>query len=106
MNSCDFSLASYNFDPVPGDYALKNFNISHDENYLLKLITAAQKITQQNQEYYRKYPLKIFGTPWSPPPWMKTNGQMDGSGTPGLIKGNETHFGSSVCKKSLALLES
>eukprot|EP00698_Gefionella_okellyi_P012326 TRINITY_DN3314_c0_g1_i2.p1 TRINITY_DN3314_c0_g1~~TRINITY_DN3314_c0_g1_i2.p1 ORF type:complete len:324 (-),score=66.78 TRINITY_DN3314_c0_g1_i2:17-988(-) len=32
-----------------------------------------------------KDPIRIFGTPWSPPGWMKGNGQMDGSSTPGLL---------------------
>jgi len=31
-------------------------------------------------------PVKLFGSPWSPPAWMKTNNQMDGSGFPGLIQ--------------------
>lgn len=30
--------------------------------------------------------INLFLTPWSPPAWMKTNGQMDGSNAPGLIQ--------------------
>jgi len=31
-------------------------------------------------------PIRLFGSPWSPPAWMKSIGQMDGSNHPGLIQ--------------------
>jgi hypothetical protein len=38
MNSCDFSLASYSFDDTPGDFALTNFNTSHDQLYQMPMV--------------------------------------------------------------------
>jgi glucosylceramidase len=35
--------------------------------------------------------LRIFGSPWSPPAWMKGNGQMCHSSSPGLIDLAEVH---------------
>lgn len=78
INSCDFSVASYSFDDTPNDYELKNFDISHNKQYLFPLINRALSAS--------KRPIKIFGTPWSPPAWMKSNHQMDGSNQPGLIQ--------------------
>jgi len=86
INSCDFSLSSYSFDEVPGDVRLAHFdgNLRHDvESGLIPLIKAAQeKIASVGRA------LKLLASPWSPPAWMKTNGQMDGdggSGTDNLI---------------------
>eukprot|EP01089_Gocevia_fonbrunei_P014072 TRINITY_DN3774_c0_g1_i5.p1 TRINITY_DN3774_c0_g1~~TRINITY_DN3774_c0_g1_i5.p1 ORF type:complete len:494 (-),score=93.93 TRINITY_DN3774_c0_g1_i5:77-1558(-) len=76
MNSCDFSLASYSFDNVKDDFTLANFNISHDEKWLIPFIRAALSYTHIN----------LFLTPWSPPAWMKSNHQMDGSDNPCLIQ--------------------
>lgn len=81
INSCDFSPGSYSFASVPGDYALEHFdnNVTHDAEALIPFIQAAQAtVRKQGRD------LKLLATPWSPPTWMKTNGQMDGSGTPGL----------------------
>jgi len=80
INSCDFSLASYNFDDVDGDYSLENFDISHEEKWLIPFIKQALDI---------RGPLKIFATPWSPPAWMKGNGYMTGSSIPGLKQGDD-----------------
>jgi len=41
------------------------------------MIKAAQTVTGVAN-------LRLFATPWSPPGWMKTNGQMDGSARPCL----------------------
>ncbi len=65
----DFSLAWYSFDETPGDYAMKNFNIARDREYLIPFIKAAMK-------YQPK--LGVWGVPWSPPAWMKTNGHYKG----------------------------
>jgi len=78
MDSCDFSLASYSEDDEAGDFSLSNFTIAHDQKWLIPFIQDALSV--------RTHPLKIFLTPWSPPAWMKGNGQMDGSSVPGLIQ--------------------
>jgi glucosylceramidase len=45
INSCDFSLESYDFDSVAGDYELKHFdmNVTHDEVSTLPFIRAAMR---------------------------------------------------------------
>jgi len=78
INSCDFSLASYSFDDTAGDYSLQHFNISHLYKWMLPFIKDCLKTSADS--------VKIFGTPWSPPAWMKSNGEMDGSDRPGLIQ--------------------
>jgi len=71
INSCDFSLGNYSYAEKP-DPELKDFSIDHDKRYLIPLIKSAKEIAGPN--------LKIFASPWSPPAWMKTNGQMNGGG--------------------------
>lgn len=87
MGSCDFSLKSYSFDDHVGDESLEFFdtNVSHDEaNGMLPMMRAAQKVAQS-----RGQELKIFASPWSPPPWMKL--PVDG----------ETHFHGSALPNGL-----
>ena len=97
INSCDFSLTSYNFDDVPGDYELKYFdmNVTHDTEVMIPFILAAMakvKASNTNKDYVTKpgQYIRLVSSPWSPPPWMKVpqNGvqMMNGSATPnGLI---------------------
>ncbi len=72
MNSCDFSLGNYAHAEVADDVALAHFNIDRDRQALLPMIQAAQKIAAR--------PMQLLVSPWSPPPWMKTNGQMNNGG--------------------------
>jgi len=78
MNSCDFSIESYNFANVTEDFELKYFdtNVTHDTVAMIPFIHAAQKTSP--------IPLYLFASPWSPPGWMKVNGQMGGSSCPCL----------------------
>lgn len=76
--SCDFSLESYTYAPTPSDYSLKNFSIDPDRLHLLPFIKAAHNWTVN--------PIKMFASPWSPPPWLKINGQFDGSASPFGLK--------------------
>ena len=65
IGSCDFSVKSYSYAPVPDDNELMHFNIDPDRKYLLPLIKAAQGV--------RNSAFKIIASPWTSPPWMKTN---------------------------------
>jgi glucosylceramidase len=65
----DFSLKWYSFDETPGDYAMKDFSIERDRSDLIPYIKAAMKYQPA---------LAIWGVPWSPPSWMKTNGHYKG----------------------------
>jgi glucosylceramidase len=68
IHSCDFSSGSYTYDDVAGDKELKSFSIDHDRTYRLPFIKAALATA--------KTPFKLMASPWSPPAWMKTNGDM------------------------------
>jgi glucosylceramidase len=73
INSCDFSLGNYAHAAVPGDVGLAHFSIERDRQLLLPMIRAAQQVAAE--------PLLLLASPWSPPPWMKSNGQMNDGGT-------------------------
>lgn len=68
--SCDFSLRSFTYDPVPGDVEMKHFSIEPDRTYLLPMIKAAQSVDGAD--------FKILASPWTAPPWMKTNQSWNG----------------------------
>lgn len=64
IGSSDFALKYYSFDDWPGDFAMEHFSIANDEQTLIPLIKDA---LSQNPD------LKIWGSPWCPPQWMKVN---------------------------------
>jgi len=68
IHSCDFSSDAYTYDDVAGDTELKNFSIDHDRKYRIPFIKAALATG--------KTPFTLFASPWSPPAWMKTNGNI------------------------------
>jgi glucosylceramidase len=68
IHSCDFSGDVYSYDDEAGDTELKSFSIAHDRTYRIPFIKAALATA--------KTPFKLFASPWSPPAWMKTNGNM------------------------------
>ncbi|WP_309400389.1 glycoside hydrolase family 30 protein [Cerasicoccus maritimus] len=68
--SSDFSVTNYTYAPVPGDKDLKHFSIEPDHKYLLPMIKEAQGIAGAE--------FKILSSPWTPPPWMKTNNHWNG----------------------------
>ncbi|MBW8002794.1 MAG: glucosylceramidase [Planctomycetes bacterium] len=72
INSCDFSLGNYAYNEVDGDTELKHFDISRDKRWLIPLIKDAMAVEGAS--------FKLFSSPWSPPAWMKTNGQMNQGG--------------------------
>jgi len=72
MNSCDFALGNYAHVETPGDVELHSFNIDRDRQALLPFIKAAQQVADR--------PIKLLVSPWSPPAWMKSNGEMNHGG--------------------------
>jgi glucosylceramidase len=68
IHSCDYSAEMYTYDDVEGDKELENFSIEPDRKYRIPLIKRALETARGN--------LKIYASPWSPPAWMKTNGDM------------------------------
>ena len=68
IHSCDYAAGMYTYDDVPGDTALAHFSIEHDRKNRLPFIKRAQAAA--------KGKLRLYASPWSPPGWMKTNGEM------------------------------
>lgn len=69
MGANDFARDWYSFDETPGDYALTNFSIARDRTSLIPFIKAAMQYQPG---------LAVWGVPWCPPAWMKTNGSYRG----------------------------
>ena len=67
MNSCDFSSDMYTY-VEDGDKDLGTFSIAHDEKYKIPFIKKAMATAGGE--------LPLFISPWSPPAWMKDNGDM------------------------------
>ncbi|WP_425562797.1 glycoside hydrolase family 30 protein [Litoribaculum gwangyangense] len=70
MNSCDFSLSNYSYAPIEGDKELEHFNIQEDKADLIPFIKEALAASTDG--------FKIFGSPWTAPPWMKDNNKWVG----------------------------
>ncbi|MDD5350954.1 MAG: glycoside hydrolase family 30 protein [Chthoniobacteraceae bacterium] len=73
INSCDFALGNYAYTETPGDTGLCDFSLERDRQALLPMIQRALKTAGGE-------PFKLFASPWSPPAWMKTTGQMNRGG--------------------------
>ncbi|KAG1703668.1 Glucosylceramidase [Nymphon striatum] len=73
MASCDFSTHQYSYDNFSGDFELNHFSLAPEDNmYKIPMIKAAQKAAKDQMVF--------FGSPWSAPGWMKTNGEMAAGG--------------------------
>lgn len=70
MGASDFSRAHYSYADTPAgeaDPALSTFSIEPDRAEKLPALRRALAVNPQ---------LKIVGSPWSPPGWMKTTGSL------------------------------
>src|SRR5438105_5732747 len=67
IHSCDFSSASYTY-VNEGDKELKSFSVNHDKQFRIPFIKQALATAGGK--------LSIFGSPWSPPAFMKDNNDM------------------------------
>jgi len=68
---CDFDdeAAPYSLDDSSGDYQMKYFSLHRDSTKRIPLIKMAQAYQPS---------LRFFGSPWSPPGWMKSNSTYHG----------------------------
>ncbi|TAH63235.1 MAG: glucosylceramidase [Anaerolineaceae bacterium] len=66
IDSCDFSLGMYEAMSDPDDREMKSFSLERDEKYILPMLKAAEETKGES--------LDFMLTPWSPPAFMKTNG--------------------------------
>ncbi|XP_037093999.1 lysosomal acid glucosylceramidase-like [Pollicipes pollicipes] len=74
IGGCDFSTRPYTYDDVPGDDELENFALT-EEDTLLKI---PHLLTAHNMSGGS---LRLFGSAWSAPAWMKTNNNLTGLGS-------------------------
>ncbi|MGZ9674963.1 glycoside hydrolase family 30 protein [Flavobacterium sp. GNP001] len=72
IHSSDFSSGSYTY-VKEGDSELKSFNIDHDQKYRIPMIKDAIKTAGGK--------LTLYVSPWSPPAFMKSTGNMLKGGT-------------------------
>lgn len=88
MDSCDFSTGMYEAMSDEADRELKSFSFARTEKYILPMLEAAQKAAGK--------PLKLMLSPWSPPAFMKTNGQRVAGGS--LKEGMEGFWADYICR--------
>lgn len=72
IGASDFSLSDYTYNDMPAgqtDEDLSEFSLSRDTE---DVVPVFKKIITINPD------IKIMGSPWSPPAWMKTNGSLKG----------------------------
>lgn len=72
INSCDFALGNYAYLEQEPDENWSNFNIDRDKQYMLPLVKEAMMRNGTKMTF--------LSTPWSPPAFMKTNGEMNNGG--------------------------
>lgn len=77
MNSCDFSVESYNFDDVDGDFDLTNFDMKVEHDVMSGMIELMLQANGKLQDDWMESGIKIMASPWSPPSWMKTPTDKD-----------------------------
>jgi glucosylceramidase len=91
IGSCDFGLSTYSLNDVENDFDMKQFDssLARDSKFIIPLVKDALAMR----------PLQLYGSPWSPPAWMKVphpgqSGQgMNGSAYPlGLSDDPRVHM--------------
>lgn len=65
LGANDYARSWYSCDEVEGDFELRYFNIERDKQAIIPFIRSAQKFNKN---------LTFWISPWSPPSWMKING--------------------------------
>ena len=88
IDSCDFSLGHYEAVEDAGDQTFARFQLKRVEKHILPLLNDAQKIYGGN--------LELMLTPWSPPAYMKTNGDRNNGG--GLKQEYKKVWASYICR--------
>ncbi|MBK1878477.1 glycoside hydrolase family 30 protein, partial [Pelagicoccus mobilis] len=69
IGASDFNLSTYSYNDGEEDPQLERFSIERDREYILPRIRDALSINPQ---------IKVMGSPWSPPGWMKSSGDLIG----------------------------
>ena len=84
IGASDYAIDLYSLDETAGDYAMTHFSLERDRQRLIPFIKAAKAVRPD---------LKLWGSPWSPPSWMKNNGKLSGrDGSNNSIKDDARTF--------------
>ncbi|EOR94601.1 glycosyl hydrolase, 30 family [Arcticibacter svalbardensis MN12-7] len=67
IGASDFGLDAYSYSNENDDFGMSHFSINRDKKYVIPYIKNALKFNPN---------LFVFGSPWSPPAWMKQNNSM------------------------------
>lgn len=72
LDSCDFSVEQYEAQSDEDDTELKQFSLERGMKYMLPLLKDAEKAAGRT--------IELMLSPWSPPAYMKTNGERSHGG--------------------------
>lgn len=75
IGASDYAVSRYTLNETAGDVKMNHFSIERDKENLIPYMKAAMACNPA---------LQIWGSVWTPPTWMKTNGAFDG----GYMKDN------------------
>ncbi len=68
IGASDYAMDRYTLNENKGDYEMAKFSIARDKEKLIPYIKAAQKVRSD---------IFFWGSPWTPPTWLKDNGAFD-----------------------------
>lgn len=77
IGGCDFSSVAYSHAEMPGDVELRSHSIEQDKKGILPLLRKARACMEEGGS---REELLLYALPWSPPGWMKSNGEMNWGG--------------------------
>lgn len=69
IGASDYALDRYTLDEDRDDFEISYFSIERDKQRLIPYVQAALKLRPD---------LRLWASAWTPPTWMKTNGDFDG----------------------------
>lgn len=72
LDSCDFSMEQYEALGDENDKEMRNFSMERGMKYILPLLLDAERASGKK--------IELMLSPWSPPAFMKTNGQRSHGG--------------------------
>jgi glucosylceramidase len=70
IGASDYAMDRYTLNETAGDTAMTNFSIARDRMRLIPYVKAALAV---------KSNIRFWGSPWTPPTWMKNPAQFDGT---------------------------
>lgn len=68
IGASDYAMDRYTLADTANDYQMANFSIARDQMRLIPFIKAALAV---------KADIQFWGSPWTPPKWLKTNNSYD-----------------------------